>query len=146
MYEFLDWQARDVMSDPVVIPPETTLAEAEALLEEHGFNALPVVDAASQELVGLVSALDVLAAFRFTEDSILPPYTEIMKRPVSEVMSRDVRIVRPRTPLTRVLEKLVDSRSKSFPVVDEERVVGVVAREDVMEALRRAAKGEKPSG
>lgn len=147
MYEFLDWQVRDVMSAPVVIRPETTLAEAEELLEEHGFNALPVVDPDSQALLGLVTSLDLLAAFRFTEDSILPPYSEIMKRRVSGVMSRDVRTVRPRTPLTRVLEKLVDSRSKSFPVIDaDDRVVGVVAREDVMEALRRAEKGEKPSG
>lgn len=146
MYEFLDWQVRDVMSTPVVIPPETSLAQAEALLEEQGFNALPVVAADSQALLGVITSLDLLAAFRFTEDAILPPYSEIMKRPVSEVMSRDVQTVRPRTPLTRVLEKLVDSRNKSFPVIDDERVVGVVAREDVMEALRRAEKGEKPSG
>lgn len=141
MYEFLDWQVRDVMSQPVTVPPETTIEQAEQILETRGFNALPVVDA-SEALVGVVTTLDLLAAFRFTEAAMLPPYTEIVKRPVSGIMSRDVLTVCPRTPLTRVLEKLVDSRTKSFPVVDGDRVVGVVAREDVMQALRRASQGE----
>lgn len=143
MYEFLDWQVRDVMSQPVTVPPETTIEQAEQVLETRGFNALPVVDA-SDALVGVVTTLDLLAAFRFTEAAMLPPYTEIVKRPVSGIMSRDVLTVCPRTPLTRVLEKLVDSRTKSFPVLDGDRVVGVVAREDVMQALRRASQGEAP--
>jgi CBS domain-containing protein len=43
-----------------------------------------------------------------------------------------------------VLQKLVDSRSKSFPVLEGDRVVGIVAREDVMAALRRAGQGKRP--
>ena len=144
MYEFLDWQVRDVMSKPVTISPTATLAETEAELERHGFDALPVVDE-SGALVGLVTSLDLLAAFGFGADSTLPPYVEIMQRPVSRVMSRDVRTVCPRTPLTRVLDKIVDTRTRSFPVVDDDRVVGVVARADVMSALRRAGLGEVPS-
>jgi CBS domain-containing protein len=143
MYEFLDYQVQDVMSRPVCIPPETTLAEAQALLEKHGWNGVPVVDAAERAL-GFVTSLDILKAFAFSEDTILPPYDQILARPVSQVMSRDVLTVCPRTPLTRVLQKLVDTRSKSFPVVDDERVVGVIAREDVMGALRRAGQGKRP--
>jgi CBS domain-containing protein len=65
---------------------------------------------------------------------------------VSSVMRRDLAVVQPRTPLTRVLEKMVDTRNKSFPVVDPhgERLVGVVSREDVMRALRRATGGAAP--
>jgi len=143
VYEFLEWRAEDVMSEPLCIAPSTTLAEAEKLLEQHGFNALPVVDAEGR-LEGVVTALDLLRAFDFSEDAILPAYHRIMQRSVASVMSRDAQTVTPRTPLTRVLRKLVDSRSKSFPVVDGGRVVGVVARVDVMQALRRGDSGEKP--
>jgi CBS domain-containing protein len=144
VYEFLEWQVEDVMSEPVCVAATATLAEAERMLEEHGFNALPVVDADGR-LQGLVTSLDLLRAFDFSEDTILPAYHRIMQRDVASVMSRDVLSVTRKAPLTRVLRKLVDTRNKSFPVVDDGRVVGVVAREDVMQALRRANRGEKPA-
>ena len=143
MYEFLDYQVHDVMNQPVCVAPSASLGEVEALLEKHGFNALPVVDA-QQGLVGWVSSLDLLAAFDFPEDVILPAYEEVMKRKVETVMRRDVQTVTPRTPLSRVLRKIVDTRNKSFPVVDDGRVVGVVAREDVMLGLRRGTAGVVP--
>ncbi len=143
MYEFLDYQVQDVMNRPLMVTVDTTLAEVELLLEKHGYNALPVVDTA-ERLVGLVSSLDLLRAFSFPEDVILPPYEEIMVRGIEGVMTRDVLTVCPRTPLTRVLQKIIDTRNKSFPVVDDDRVVGMVAREDVMLALRRGTGGRKP--
>ena len=143
MYEFLQWRVEDVMSKPLCIEPSASLAEAEQLLERHGYNALPVVDAEGV-LLGVVTSLDLLRAFDFSEDAILPDYEKIMRRNVAAVMSRDAQSVAPRAPLTRVLRKLVDTRNKSFPVVDGARVVGVIAREDVMQALRRARAGEKP--
>jgi CBS domain-containing protein len=143
VYEFLDYRVQDVMNRPLTIGPDATLAEAELLLEEHGYNALPVVDA-GERLVGLVTSLDLLRAFDFSEDTILPPYDRVMQRRVEDVMTRDVITVCPMTPLQRVIEKIVDTRSKSFPVVDGDRVVGVVAREDVMTALRQGAAGASP--
>ena len=136
MYEFLTFRVEEAMSQPVTISSQTTLAEVEERLEKRGFNALPVVDDEGH-LLGLVTSLDLLKAFAFGEDTILPPYHDIMSKPVECVMSRDVQTVRPRTPLTRVLQKIVDTGFKSFPVVDSAGlVVGVVAREDLMRSLR----------
>jgi CBS domain-containing protein len=146
VYGFLDYLVSDVMSKPTVVGPDATLAEVERILERTGFNGLPVVSGGT--LVGFVTSLDLLEAFRFTPDAILPPYDEIMQRSVATVMTREPAVVQPRTRLTRVLEKMVESRNKSFPVVDPHgaRLVGVVAREDVMQALRRAGAGERPPG
>ena len=143
MYEFLDYRVEDVMSRAVTVGPDATLAEAGAILEKNGFNSLPVVDA-GERLLGVVTSLDLLRAFAFPEDTILPRFSEVMQLPVSRVMSLDAQTVCPRTPLTRVLQKIVDTRNKSFPVVDDDRVVGIIAREDVMLALRRAEEGWKP--
>ncbi len=137
MYDFLDYRVRDFMSAPVTISTVTSIADAERILEEHQFNALPVVDE-NGALVGLLTSLDLLKAFRFSADSLFPPYNQIMRRCVGEVMSRNPLSVRPLTPLTRVLHKMIDTRNKSFPVVDGARVVGVVTRCDVMRALRLA--------
>jgi CBS domain-containing protein len=143
MYEFMNYQVRDVMSSPVSIGPEAPLGEAERVLEKNGFNALPVVDA-DEQLIGVVTTLDLLKAFAFNDESILPAYDDIMRRPVVGIMSREPVTVTPRQPLTRTLQKMIDTRNKSFPVVDDGRLVGVVAREDVMRGLRRADAGERP--
>ncbi len=144
MFEFLEFQVRDVMSEPVSVGPDATLAEVEELLEKRGFNGVPV--AQGNALVGWVTTLDLLRAFRMPEEAMLPAYDVIMRRPVREIMVTQPLTVTPRTALTRVLEKMVDAGSKSFPVLDDERLVGVVAREDVMQGLRRADAGEAPSG
>ena len=146
MYEFLDYRVCDAMTpDPVRIGPDASIAEAEALFEQHDFNALPVVGA-NGELLGVVTKLDLLRAFRFTDDHMFPPYEQMMAEPVRSVMTSDVTTVTPRTPLTRVLETLVRTRSKSLPVIDEGVAVGMIAREDVLAALRRATSGERPKG
>ena len=145
VYEFLDQCVADVMSKPVTVGSETTLAEVERLLEETGFNGLPVVDGGA--LVGFVTSLDLLKPLA-TSDESLPPYERVMAAPVTAVMTRDPDVVQPRTPLMRALEKMVATRNKSFPVVDPhgDRLVGVVAREDVMRALRSADPSSPPAG
>ncbi len=145
MYEFLDFQVRDVMSRAESVAPEASLASVQRLLEAKGYNGVPVVDA-NGALVGWATTLDVLSAFRFTDDAMLPPYEQIMDEPISRFMVSEPATVTPRAPLTRVLEKMVSTRNKSFAVVDDDRLVGVVAREDVMRALQRAAAGERPGG
>ena len=146
MYEFLDYRVCDAMTrEPVCARPETSLAEAEALFARHDFEAMPVVGSGGG-LLGVVSKLDLLRAFRFSDEHLFPPYEQIMAGPVREVMTREVTAVMPRTPLTRVLETLARERVKSLPVVEDGRVVGMVAREDVLAALRRAVAGERPTG
>ncbi len=145
MYEFLDYRVCDAMTVAAVsVGESTTLAQAEALFEKHDFNSLPVV--AGKRLVGVVTKLDLLKAFRFNDETMFPAYEQIMSQPVSQVMTRDVVSVHPRTPLTRVLENLVDLRAKSLPVTVDGELVGIVAREDVLRALRRAVSGERATG
>jgi CBS domain-containing protein len=141
LYEFLDYTVADAMTrEPVTIAPDLPLGEAAALLERHDFNALPVVEGAGR-LLGVLSKLDVLRAFRFTPRSKLPPYDEIMAQPAREAMTTRPECMSPAEPLTRVLQHMVESGHKSFPVLDAGRLVGVVSREDVVRALRAAARG-----
>ncbi len=135
-YGFLELEVADVMSEPLSIGPETKLAEVERILEETGFNGLPVVEGGV--LVGFVTSLDLLRAFTDDEET-LPSAGRILGRPVDSVMRIDPLVVQPRTPLSRAMEKMVRTRNKSFPVVDADyRLVGMVSRADVMSALRRS--------
>lgn len=145
MYEFIYYRVAHAMTpDPLTIAPSATLADAQRLFEQHDFNGLPVA-ADDRRMLGFLTKLDLLRAFIFTPQAVMPHYDEIMQRPVTSVMTRAPFSMAPDTPLTRVLEILVEKHFKSFPVVDSERVVGIIAREDVLRALRRAAAGERPA-
>ena len=141
MYQFVHYRVADVMTrEPVTVTPERSLREAQALFEQHGFNGMPVVDAEGR-LAGLVTKMDVLRAFTLNPQHIVPPYREIMAEPVATVMTRAPVTVSPGTPLTRTLQQLVELRVKSLPVTDDNgALVGIVAREDLLEALRTATE------
>jgi len=144
MYEFLDYQVADAMTyRPVTVGAGTPLAEVEALFERHDFNSLPVVSR-DGILLGVVTKLDFLKAFAFTPQEMVPHYDEIMRRPVESVMTGNPVTIPPHMVLTRLLQLMVDTRYRSFPVAIGALLIGIVARQDVVRALRRAAAGEGP--
>lgn len=140
MYKFLATTVGEYMTrEPMTVSPGMTLAELEALFEERDFNAFPVVDGG--RLVGLVTKFDFLKAFAFATTQMVPQYDALMQRTVGEVMTRAVVHVDADAPLPRALQLMVEMRARSFPVLDRaERLVGVIAREDLMRALADTAK------
>ena len=144
MYEFLEYRVEHVMTpDPVAISPGTSLRAAQELFERHDFDALPVLEDGGR-LVGMLSKLDLCKAFAFGTSRIVPAYEEILGRPAREVMTPDVPPAAPSLPLTRALQRMIEAGTKSLPVVEGDRLVGIVAREDVLRAIRRAAEGRRP--
>ncbi len=63
---------------------------------------------------------------------------------VSDVMSGRPRAVTPQTPLTEVAELMEAEDVGSIPVVDEDRLVGIVTDRDIV--VRAIAKGKDPKG
>lgn len=139
MYRFLEFHVEDFMTRSVVtIDPKATIAEAQRLFDEHDFNCLPVVR--DGRLLGVLTKLDLLKAFRFRMTHVVPPYSTVVAEPVHAVMTEEPAVVRPEAPLTRVLEKMVKTRFRSFPVTLGTKLVGIISREDVMRGLLGAAR------
>lgn len=135
MSDFLLKKVADVMTDEVVtIGPATSLGDVVSTFDAHDFNAIPVVSGGTFE--GLVTKVDVLRAFVFTPSRVMPDYAEIMTTPARTVMQRSPLFVTADLPLTRVLQKLVDTSVKSFPVLDGDQLLGMISREDILTALR----------
>ncbi len=142
MYEFLEYRVSDFMSrNGVSVTRRTLLEEAERLFERHDFNMLPVLE--GRRLIGVLTKLDFLKAFSFGPGRLVPHYQEILRHKVETVMTLNPLTVAPDAPLTRVLEKMIATRYRSFPVVGEGELVGIISREDVVSALRQAASKAK---
>ena len=125
-------RTKDVMTSPVVtVSPDTPLKDVARILVERGINAVPVVDAADR-LCGIVSEADLLT-LETADSRGSPPHT------ASEVMSQSVYTLAQDTDATGAARMMLRHRLKSVPVVAGDRVVGIVARRDL---LRLVARGD----
>jgi len=135
----------EVMSErPVLVTPETPVAEAFALMEQHGIATCPVVGA-KQELRGMLSRVDLLRALRPSRELQVFGAAEVGKLPVREVMRRGVVTVEPEDPIVAAVDLFVDTRLHALPVVRRGAgspvVVGVVTQGDALRHLMRLPAG-----
>jgi CBS-domain-containing membrane protein len=137
VYEFLEQVTVNVMTrDPRTVSRAVTLHDLGKMFEKDDFNAYPVEE--HSQIIGLVSKFDFLACFVFTPARMIPRYNDLMKRTVADIMTSEFIYVRVDTKLTRVLQLMVDHRIRSMPVLEgDQRLAGMISREDVMRALQR---------
>ena len=140
MYGFVGCTVRQFMTWPVMtVSRQTTMRELAVLFDKHDFNAFPVVE--DGKLVGIISKFDFLRAFAFTTSQIVPHYSELMSRHAAEVITEAVVHVDPTSPLTRVLQLMVNLKTRSFPVVGANgQLEGIISREDIMRALKETTQ------
>ena len=143
--------AADIMTpDPVTVTPETTLREAARLLLEGHFNGLPVVE--DGRLAGLITRSDLVSLgrkvyapgyFLLLGGAVplqLPGRFEhaverMTATTVGEVMTAEPCTVSPGTSLEDLATTMVERRWYSLPVVEGERLVGIVGMEDLFRQL-----------
>jgi CBS domain-containing protein len=143
-------QAKAVMTTPVIsVDPSTSIRDAARLMLAHGISGLPVVSKEGRQLVGMVSEGDFLrrpelgtepARSRWlewlsTEGSAADDYVRVHGRTVEDVMTRDVVTTRADATLEDVVGLMIKHRVKRLPVVEEGRLIGIVARSDLLRAL-----------
>jgi CBS-domain-containing membrane protein len=140
LYKFLEQVTADAMTpNAKTVSRYVTLRELGDLFEKEDFNAFPVEE--NSQVVGVVSKFDYLANFIFTPAHMIPRYEDLMKRAVADIMTPEFIYVRTETKLTRVLQLMVDHRLRSMPVIEvDQRLAGMISREDVMRALQRCAQ------
>ncbi len=136
---FFERKVADHMTTKVVsLLPDATLRDAGELFDRHDFNSIPLVQ--DGKLAGIVSKFDFMRAFAFTEEHPIPDYEALMNEPVRAFMREEMLTVPPDMPLTRVLQRMVETRTRSFPVVTGGKLVGIISREDIIRALRESTR------
>jgi CBS domain-containing protein len=140
MYRFTECRTAQYMTAAVhTVDRTTTMRRLRRLFEKHDFNAFPVVE--DGVLLGIVTKFDFIRTFAFTTHQMVPHFDELMNRTVADVMTEGVVHVDPATPLTRVLQLMVNYKVRSFPVLDAQRkLLGMISREDVMRALKETTQ------
>lgn len=145
-------RAKDIMATELItVSPGTPVVEAARLLLEKRINGLPVVDEAGQ-LVGIICQSDLVAQQkRFPLPSVfnlldgLIPISspkalekemqKIAASRVSEAMSPHPVTVSPQTSLEEIATLMVSKGFHTLPVIEGDKLVGIIGKEDVLRTL-----------
>lgn len=120
-----------LVTDPIVITPQSTVASALDIMHTHAISGLPVVDAAC--LVGILTGRDI----RFENDKT---------KTVAQVMTKEV-ITAPRgTTSTDALKILHKHRIEKLPLIDQGRLIGLFTIKDIEKARRFPQASKDSSG
>jgi len=112
--------------DVVSVAPGTTVYEALEKMADANIGAVLVLE--GDRLVGIMSERDyarkVILMHRHSKDT-----------PVRDIMTAEVLTISPETTVTECMQLMTDHRIRHLPVMQDDRLVGIVSIGDIVKAV-----------
>jgi CBS domain-containing protein len=125
---------RDVMTEsPRSVEPGESVVEAARLMRDGDVGSLPVLE--EGRLVGVITDRDL--AIRVVAEAMSPERVT-----VSDVASREPVTAAPGDDLDEALRLMARHQVRRLPIVEDERLVGILAQADVALAEKEKKTGE----
>lgn len=109
--------------ETIVVAPRDTVRQAVALLAERRIGAVPVVD--GERVLGVFSERDLIYCLKAGD-------TDVLDRPVQDVMTAPALTVSPDDPVMGALSLMTRRRIRHLPVVADGRMIGLVSIGDLV--------------
>ena len=147
-------KAKDIMtSGALTLEPESDVTTAAKLLLDKHLNGVPVVDK-NGKLVGVICQSDLVAQQKsismpsfFTildgfislssSDDLEKEVNKIAATKVAQAMTKNPVTINPETSIEKIADLMVERKLYTLPVVDNEKLIGVVGKEDVLKILTK---------
>lgn len=145
-------KAKDIMTRKVhSVTPDTDVEELSRLFVETGVSSVPVVEEDGR-LYGIVTETDlveqdkplhiptVVSIFDWvfyleSEKDFREEVQKITARKVRNICTREIATCKPDTPVNEIAALMVENRIHLIPVMENDRMVGVVARLDIIRSM-----------
>jgi CBS domain-containing protein len=142
----------------VSIRPDACVLDAAQLMLQHKVSGLPVVDEHGN-LVGIVTERDLLrrdetdtrskrpewVEFLIGPERMAHEYRECQGRKVAEVMTPNPATIGPNASLETAVRLMEEHAIKRLPVMQAGKVIGIIARPDLVRALAHGALKPPPA-
>jgi CBS domain-containing protein len=146
----------DIMDpDPLTVQPHTPVEDVLRLMGEHNVPGLPVVNE-SGRCVGIITEADLVLAGE-EGDLHLPHYVQLFggflflerlshfeerlrkaaAAKARDLMTEDPDTISPHADVREAARKVSEGGHRRLPVVEGDRLVGIVSRADILHALAR---------
>jgi CBS domain-containing protein len=127
-------QIRDVMtSNPTTVERSTSVLEAAKVMAGEDVGPLPVTE--EGRLVGIITDRDVVVR-------VLAEERDLQSTTVGDICSSDLVTVTPEDELDQALRKMASAQVRRLPVVEGDRIIGIVAQADVARQAPEQQTGE----
>lgn len=126
-------RVREAMTpSPKTVDAQAPVVEAARLMASQDVGSLPVVE--DGRLVGMVTDRDLVL-------KVLAKDVDPHQTTVATVCSENPIVVGPEDSLDEALQRMAQEQVRRLPVVEDRRVVGILAQADVSRAAEPAATG-----
>lgn len=139
---------KDLMTKNVdTLPVDISVQEALKIIMEKQISGLPVVDK-NNNLVGMFTEKEVLKfclpsylnkvgsfIYKTTPHSITEKMARLKDLRISEVMRKDVVTVSEDADISEVSRIMLTQRARRMPVISDKKLVGIIARIDIVKYL-----------
>ncbi|MEO6613296.1 MAG: CBS domain-containing protein [Chitinophagaceae bacterium] len=116
---------------PVTVTPETTVMEALELMAKKNIGSVVVMN--GNEYLGIMTERD------YSRKVILKGKHSTTTK-VAEIMSTDLPQVKPEDSIEHCMELMTEKNIRYMPVVENDRVTGIISMSDVVKETIRAQK------
>jgi CBS domain-containing protein len=130
----------DVMNEEVILAEENEqVSHARNLMLKHGYSRILVVDQEGKP-VGIITEKDLIRKMRANGP-------QWKRRPIDKISIRRVMtpnpvVITPYRELREAVELMIKNNISSIPVTDEDEVVGIVTKNDLMNFYRQKFTGK----
>ncbi len=134
----MDLATRDVKT----IPPRSTIMNALKTMVKCGFRRMPVADAGTKKLMGIVSSTDIINFLGGGEKHKIVVnrhegnLAKAINDSIDEIMTKDVVHVKYTASWQDAVEVMFERKVGGLPIVDDEgKVFGIVTERDIVRFL-----------
>ncbi|MCP4538153.1 MAG: CBS domain-containing protein [Chloroflexi bacterium] len=133
-------------SKPVTVRTDTNLKNALDLVRSNPFRHLPVLDE-NDKLVGIVTEKSLVYASPTpsTTLSVFEVDYILSRTKVGQVIQGEVVFVRPDLPIEEAARVMIDHRIGCLPVVEGEKLIGIISDTDIFRVFAEGLGGGHPS-
>ncbi len=139
-------KARDIMTEDVeVIKEDTPISQFAHLMLRARVGGYPIVGK-DGKVVGIVTLTDLFILIdkmvkqkdsefiSGKEESMHDKIKRLKDKPIRGIMSKNVITITPSTTLVEIIEAVVKWNIHTFPVMENNKLVGIIGRHDVLNA------------
>ena len=140
----------------VTVTPDTSILAAAKLMLENHISGLPVVDT-SAHVVGIISESDLLRddgkgvdgspwlQMMVGPDALSGEPAQLGARKVGDVMTRGPVTIAPNASIAQACRLMEQHGIKRLPVVENDTLVGLIARADLVRAFAQSTEKSAPA-